>query len=47
MYILEKEEQNILVKYILNNLNNKNIGIILTLMLGIKIGKLCALKWKI
>lgn len=45
MNILSKEEQNKIVKYILNNPNNRNIGILLSLFLGIRIGELCALKW--
>ena len=45
MNILSKEEQNKIVKYILNNINNKNVGILLSLILGIRIGELCALKW--
>ena len=45
MNILSKEEQNKIVKYILNNINNNNVGILLSLILGIRIGELCALKW--
>lgn len=43
--ILTKKEQNIIVKYINENISYKNIGILLSLMLGIRIGELCALKW--
>ena len=46
MYILSKKEQNKIVRYILNNINNKSIGILLALFTGIRIGELCALKWK-
>lgn len=46
MNILTKEEQNKIVRYIFNNINYKNIGILLSLTLGIRIGELCALKWK-
>lgn len=43
--ILSKEEQNKIVKYIFDNINYKNMGILLSLTLGIRIGELCALKW--
>ena len=46
MYVLTKKEQNILMEYALNNINNKSIGILLSLLLGIRIGELCALKWE-
>ena len=46
MYVLSKKEQNIIMKYVLKNLNNKNIGILISLFLGIRIGELCALKWE-
>lgn len=45
MNILTKEEQNILVKYINNNISYKNIGILLSLSLDMRIGEICALKW--
>lgn len=45
MNILTKEEQNILVKYINDNPSYKNIGILLSLFLGMRIGEICALKW--
>lgn len=46
MYVLTKREQNILMEYVLNNINNKSIGILMSLLLGIRIGELCALKWE-
>ena len=46
MYVLTKREQNILMEYVLNNINNKSIGILISLLLGIRIGELCALKWE-
>lgn len=43
--ILTKNDQNKIVKYIINNNDNKNIGILLSLILGLRIGELCALRW--
>lgn len=45
IYILTKTEQNKITNYCINNLNNRNIGILLSLYSGIRIGELCALKW--
>ena len=45
IYILKKKEQNKITNYCINNLNNRNIGILLSLYSGIRIGELCALKW--
>ncbi len=45
IYILTKKEQNKITNYCINNLNNRNIGILLSLYSGIRIGELCALKW--
>lgn len=46
MYVLTKNEQNRIMKYAINNLNNKNIGILICLFAGIRIGEVCALKWE-
>ena len=46
IYILTKREQNKLTNYSLDNINNRNIGILLSLYSGIRIGELCALQWK-
>lgn len=46
IYILTKKEQNKLTNYSLDNLNSRNIGILLSLYSGIRIGELCALKWE-
>ena len=43
--IFTKDEQNKIVRYIKKNINNKNIGILLSLTLGLRIGEICALKW--
>lgn len=46
IYILTKKEQNKLTNYSLKNINSRNIGILLSLYSGIRIGELCALQWK-
>lgn len=46
VYVLTKDEQNKIMKYAINNLNYKNIGILICLFAGIRIGEVCALKWK-
>jgi len=43
--VLSVNEQMILEHYIFNNLNEKNIGILLSLYAGLRIGEVCALKW--
>lgn len=45
IYILTKQEQNKITDYILENLTSKNIGILISLFSGIRIGELCALQW--
>lgn len=39
-------EKNKLEKYILNNIDNYSIGILISLYTGLRIGELCALQWK-
>ncbi len=46
IYTLSKQDQYKLTKYILENQTVKNLGILLTLYSGIRIGELCALQWK-
>ena len=46
IYILSKHEQNKLTDYVINNLTSRNIGILLSLYSGIRIGELCSLQWK-
>lgn len=46
IYILTKREQNKITDYVLNNLSTRNIGILISLYSGIRIGELCALKWE-
>ena len=45
IYILSKSEQNKLTNYVLENLTNRNIGLLISLYSGLRIGELCALKW--
>lgn len=44
--ILKKEEQLILEKELMSNLNETTFGIYLCLYIGLRIGELCALQWK-
>lgn len=46
IYTLSKQSQDKLINYILKNQTIKNLGILLTLYSGIRIGELCALQWK-
>lgn len=46
IYTLSRQDQNKLTNYILNNQSSKNLGILLTLYSGIRIGELCALQWR-
>lgn len=46
IYTLSRQDQYKLTKYILENQTTKNLGILLTLYSGIRIGELCALQWK-
>ena len=46
IYTISKQDQDKLIDYILKNQSSKNFGILLTLYSGIRIGELCALKWK-
>lgn len=44
--VFNRWEQNKLVQALLNDLNYKSFGILLCLNTGLRIGELCALKWK-
>lgn len=46
LYILTKNEQRKITEYGKNNINNKSLGILISLYTGIRIGELCALKWE-
>lgn len=43
--VFNKDERSRLQNYLQNNLNESNIGILLTMYSGLRIGELCALKW--
>ena len=40
------EEQKILFKYLINNQNSKNLGILLCLQTGLRLGEICGLQWQ-
>ena len=44
--ILTKKEQQILEQYIINNIDSYKLGIMITLYTGLRLGEICALKWK-
>lgn len=46
MQILSKQEQSILSKYLCDNLTPCNLGILICLYTGLRIGEICALKWE-
>lgn len=46
IYILTKSEQNKITNYSIENLSNKNLGILISLYSGLRIGEVCALRWK-
>ena len=46
IYILSKHEQHKITEYVLKNCTFKNIGLLISLYSGIRIGELCALQWK-
>lgn len=43
--VLSRYNQQVLMNYLLENLNNRNLGIIICLCTGLRIGELCALRW--
>ena len=44
IYILTKREQKKITEYILDNLTPKNLGVLISLYSGMRIGEICALK---
>ncbi|MBR3762533.1 MAG: tyrosine-type recombinase/integrase [Lachnospiraceae bacterium] len=46
MRVLSKEEQTRLIRYLLTDMDEVKFGIILVLLTGMRIGEICALKWK-
>lgn len=46
MHVLSKKEQQKLLSYLCQHLDNKNLGILICLFTGLRIGEICALQWK-
>ena len=46
LYVLTKREQNKITNYVLENINSRNVGLLISLYSGIRIGELCALRWE-
>lgn len=46
LHTLTRQEQQILTQYLLKNRNERDIGILLALYTGIRLGELCALTWE-
>lgn len=46
MRVLSVEEQQILERYLLKNMDSYKIGILLALYSGLRVGELCALQWE-
>lgn len=44
--ILSRKEQELLCQYLFSNINDRNLGILLSLFTGLRIGELCALQWE-
>lgn len=45
MRVLSAEEQQALVKYLMNNLDIYKLGVLIALYMGLRIGELCGLQW--
>lgn len=44
--VLSRDEQDKFVKYLLSDMDYSKFGVLLALMTGLRIGEICALKWK-
>lgn len=44
--VLSMNDQKLLFNYLYSNLDNINLGILLSLLTGLRIGEICALKWE-
>lgn len=44
--VFSKEEENKIIKYAISNFTFKNLGILICLYSGMRIGEICALKWE-
>lgn len=46
MKVLSRKEQDQFCKYLYSNLDSRNIGVLICLFTGIRLGELCALRWE-
>ncbi len=46
MRVLTKDEQAVLIEFLSNNIDECKFGVLLALLTGMRIGEVCALKWK-
>lgn len=46
MRILSRREQNVLCRRLCSEMNGRNLGILICLFTGLRIGEICALKWE-
>lgn len=44
--IFSKDQTNLLISFLIENMNAKNLGILICLYTGLRVGEICALKWK-
>lgn len=44
--VLTQHEQALIMRHIFSDLNLRNAGVLLTLMTGLRVGEICALKWE-
>lgn len=44
--VLTQNEQSLIIRHIFSDLTLRNAGVLLTLMTGLRIGEICALKWE-
>lgn len=44
--VLTRLEQEMLCRYIYNNITPRNVGILLSLFAGLRVGEICALRWE-
>ena len=46
MKVLTEKEQNRLYRYLRENLSDRNLGILICMFTGLRLGEICALKWE-
>lgn len=44
--VLTRQEQELLCRYLYNNISPRNAGILLSLFAGLRVGEICALRWE-